>query len=256
MLAVLVVFCLSLLAADRITCPECGFENDPADRYSLNCASEIRALSEDDRNRKAAVREKKVRDAQENARRYFKKARRTRDLKRAVSLYQRAFRHALNAVSLGKEILNPMEIREMQELGERAKEQSGRLRPRARLGKGRIPLEKRGDAYYVRTLLNGNVEALLHFDTGCSTLLLSPEVAAACGETGGRKAVSVVADGRKVKSRMFRLDSVEISGYRIENVIAVSHETAGDGLLGMSFLKHFNFRIDPDAGELILEPKR
>jgi clan AA aspartic protease (TIGR02281 family) len=69
----------------------------------------------------------------------------------------------------------------------------------------------------------------------------------------------IVADGRRIKAKMVVLDSVGVQDSEVKNIEAAilsEKETASipeDGLLGMSFLKKFNFKIDQKNDKLILE---
>ncbi len=68
-----------------------------------------------------------------------------------------------------------------------------------------------------------------------------------------------VADGRKVDAHFVILDSLSVKGTEVNKVEAavlpeeVNDVNFGDGLLGMSFLKRFNFKVDQKNNALILE---
>jgi len=65
-----------------------------------------------------------------------------------------------------------------------------------------------------------------------------------------------VADGREVTIYGIVLDEIRIgraSVYDSEAIVLPGVDVGGyDGVLGMSFLSHFTFKIDHDEGKLIL----
>jgi clan AA aspartic protease (TIGR02281 family) len=99
-------------------------------------------------------------------------------------------------------------------------------------------------------------------DTGASLVMLSKDVAKKIGINLDKVKPDmkvIMADGRQANAKQIILDSI-----RVENVEAEKVEAAvlldqtgelgfGDGLLGMSFLKKFNFKIDQKDKKLILE---
>ncbi|MFH1245992.1 MAG: retropepsin-like aspartic protease [Candidatus Omnitrophota bacterium] len=117
----------------------------------------------------------------------------------------------------------------------------------------------------VEAVINNKVKASLMLDTGASVVLLSNRIAQQLGidSDGGQKSnVKVMlADGRKIEAGYVLLDSVVVENVETKNVEAVvlGQDTGttimGDGLLGMSFLKRFNFQIDNEHKKLILQPK-
>jgi clan AA aspartic protease (TIGR02281 family) len=115
----------------------------------------------------------------------------------------------------------------------------------------------------VETLLNKKVKVNLMLDTGASLIVLSNRAA-----SGLRIPVSndprdylflIMADGRKAVARRIILDSVNVQGSelrRVEAAVLLKEESnllSADGLLGMSFLKKFSFKIDRKNNKLVLE---
>lgn len=124
--------------------------------------------------------------------------------------------------------------------------------------------KKRGQIV-VDTLLNGNVRASLVLDTGASLVMLTAATARKLGVEPEKEGASIqvqVADGRRINAKFITLDSVEVSGAEAKNVEAavLTDETAspgfGDGLLGMSYLRRFNFHFDYENERLVLEKNR
>jgi len=120
-----------------------------------------------------------------------------------------------------------------------------------------VASSRRGSGVLVSVLLNGKVSASLLVDTGASLVGLKRDVVERLGlDTAAMSDVEmVVADGRKVKEKAFLLDSLAVGKMRAEKVEAatLSDFPECDGLLGMSFLKHFDVRVDAEGGRFILK---
>jgi len=125
-------------------------------------------------------------------------------------------------------------------------------------GKHVVRLDKKGNSLLVNTLLNRKVKTDLILDTGCTDTQISEEVAERLGiETSGCRSVSCqLADGRSVSGKETVIKEVRIGSAKVYNVRAIvlgSDNLGSGGLLGMSFLDNFIFRIDSEKGELILQ---
>lgn len=128
-----------------------------------------------------------------------------------------------------------------------------------------VEIIQKSDHMLVDVVLNKKVNVTLVLDTGASCLLLTNSVAKKLGVDINDKKLQTVelimADGRKVNGKLVMLESVAAQGVEAQQVAAaVLPEDAGmgmesfnDGLLGMSFLKNFNFKIDHKNNKLILE---
>lgn len=109
--------------------------------------------------------------------------------------------------------------------------------------------------------LNKKVEASLVLDTGASIILLRKDVVKKLGlnlDTAKFDMQVQLADGRKVNAKHVVLESVRVQNSEALNVdAAVLLDEAGisfgEGLLGMSFLNRFNFKVDQKEKKLILE---
>lgn len=124
--------------------------------------------------------------------------------------------------------------------------------------------EERG-GMSVLTKLNGKVEVNLFFDTGAAYILLTKKVGKELGiDMENKKDIMQLqlADGRKTMAKHVILESVQVQDAQAQNVEAVvlledtPSENFKDGLLGMSFLKHFNFKVDQKENKLVLEKIR
>lgn len=126
-----------------------------------------------------------------------------------------------------------------------------------------VAMNKQSGHMIVEAMLNKKVKASLVLDTGASLILLSNKIAASLGidtSVSTKDTVELVlADGRKVKGKKIILESVSVQGSEIEKVEAAVLPDQGDsvfahdGLLGMSFLKNFTFKIDQKNDKLVLE---
>lgn len=110
--------------------------------------------------------------------------------------------------------------------------------------------------------LDDKIEARMVLDTGASIILITRNVA-------GKLRINLdglqpdmtmqTADGRKISAKHIVIGKVEVQGAQARNVDAAillseaGDMGFGDGLLGMSFLKHFNFKVDQKEKKLILE---
>ncbi|MBU4312260.1 MAG: retroviral-like aspartic protease family protein [Candidatus Omnitrophica bacterium] len=116
---------------------------------------------------------------------------------------------------------------------------------------------------FVNALLNDNVEATLLLDTGAPMILLSDHMTKKLGiKTHGVKVATTsvlgVSDLRIVYTV---LDSVKVEGVEARNVdteaaLDETPELMKDGLLGLAFLRRFNFQIDTVNKKLILEKRK
>ncbi|MDD5116605.1 MAG: retropepsin-like aspartic protease [Candidatus Omnitrophica bacterium] len=126
-----------------------------------------------------------------------------------------------------------------------------------------VNMDKQSGHVVVTALLNNKVRANLVLDTGASLILLSKKIADKLGMDVNRKDATpielIMADGRREEARMVTLESVRVQDSEARNIEAAvlpdkeSAVMSEDGLLGMSFLKKFNFKIDQKNDKLILE---
>ena len=145
------------------------------------------------------------------------------------------------------------------EVQERAKEAELRREHEPK----QVNMDKQSGHVVVTTTLNKNVKANLVLDTGSSLILLSNKIADNLGidvnSKDGIPIELIMADGRKTEAKMIILESVSVQDSEVNNIEAAilpeqdSAAIPDDGLLGMSFLKKFNFKIDQKNDKLILE---
>lgn len=119
-----------------------------------------------------------------------------------------------------------------------------------------------GGSTIVTARINDRLTARFILDTGAAIVTISPEIAARLGlEARPDPSRSMVlADGRRVAGRPVTLASVQLGKARVEHVAAAvlpsPMEGQVDGLLGMSFLKHFVMNLDGSTGRLELKQFR
>jgi clan AA aspartic protease (TIGR02281 family) len=125
-----------------------------------------------------------------------------------------------------------------------------------------IPLSRQGEHFIVQALMNDTFNVSLMLDTGASISLLSES---AFDELSQYSDVIYIKDlnlntaGGTVTASIYQVAEFSIQGYVVNDFIfAVSPSYANDyndGLLGMNFLKAFDFHIDQNNGLLILKNK-
>jgi len=110
--------------------------------------------------------------------------------------------------------------------------------------------------------LNGKIEARLLLDTGASLVVLRKDIAKKLGIKIDKikpDAKLILADGRQVNAKYIILKSLKVENVEAKNVPAaimldeVGNFGFNDGLLGMSFLKRFTFKVDYKNRRLVLE---
>lgn len=125
-----------------------------------------------------------------------------------------------------------------------------------------IGFSREAGSMLVDAVLNEQSRVSLVVDTGATLILLKKEIARKLGIDLSKEKADIelqVADGRKIKAKYVILKSVKIGNAKANNVEAailvnnVSGVSFKDGLLGMSFLKRFNFKFDYSKNRLVLE---
>jgi len=121
-----------------------------------------------------------------------------------------------------------------------------------------IPAEQRGNSTIVYALINGKALGEFVFDTGATSMVLYEPLARKLGVQTANLPFTkvVVADGSIVQGRRATLKTVRVGDAEVRNVSAIilpdSLNHSCDGLLGMSFLRHFMINLDGRNGEIEL----
>jgi len=128
-------------------------------------------------------------------------------------------------------------------------------------GKHTVKLTKHGSSLATEALLNRKVKADLIVDTGATDTVISTSLAKKLGIpfNKGRDVLCQVADGRSVNGKQINIKEVRVGGARVYNVQAVVLDSGemgnSPGLLGMSFLDNFVFKIDTEKELLVLQKR-
>lgn len=125
----------------------------------------------------------------------------------------------------------------------------------------RVELKDESGHIFVDAVLNGKVKAHLLMDTGATFMVLSKPVGKKLGISADKIKDSVeleLGDGRKIKADFVMLESVSVQGAQAKDVEAAvllddDRSSFAEGVLGMSFLNRFNFKVDQSRKQLILE---
>lgn len=122
-----------------------------------------------------------------------------------------------------------------------------------------IPIRRtEGDALFVSTMLNGEHAQEMVLDSGASLVTLPHKVAVDCGlepKDTDPGIVLQLADGRPIAAKLVTLSSLRVGTFTVEDVecaVLGPEAVNAEPLLGMSFLGHFTFEVDADAGQLKL----
>ena len=123
-----------------------------------------------------------------------------------------------------------------------------------------VSLQALGNQFLVDAWLNNSQAAVLLLDTGASLSIISRRLLEALRipyQSADRSAWFSTAGGR-IRAPVITLDSIALDGVVVENIeVGVIDEFDNqqfDGLLGMNFLRHFEFFIDQNENRLKLSP--
>ena len=119
-----------------------------------------------------------------------------------------------------------------------------------------VPLHRRGNHFLVDARLGDGASVRLLIDTGASMTIVTPAVVAGSGYTDtGQMRIFSTANGR-VTAPIYRLDALSVGDWQVSQleigVLELADSPHIDGLLGMNFLRHFQFFIDQNEAVLRL----
>ena len=127
-------------------------------------------------------------------------------------------------------------------------------------GRFSLPLDKKGDQYLVQARIDEQDEVTLLIDTGASMTVLTPQVLSALGyRLDGDRANFSTANGPVsaplVQVRRIALGEVAVEPVTVGALALGGPERGFDGLLGMNFLRRFEFSLDQQSQQLHLRAR-
>jgi aspartyl protease family protein len=135
-----------------------------------------------------------------------------------------------------------------------------RLQPEsAGVGEVLVPLESGLGVWIVPALVNGRRGRFL-LDTGSSVVVVGPGLAAAAGLRGvpGREPVELQTLGGRTRGPSATATSLQVGEAVLHDVPIVLHDPGPgvDGILGNTFLGHYQVTLDADHRQLALRAPR
>ncbi len=124
-----------------------------------------------------------------------------------------------------------------------------------------IPLEQAGEHYVVEAWINNTTQIKLLIDTGASLTIIQPNTLSASGADlqNAPKIGQFHTVNGPTRGPIVVLNNLAVGEYVVNNLevgaLEVTTLSGADGLLGMNYLKHFEFFIDQRNGVLRLTPR-
>ncbi len=125
-------------------------------------------------------------------------------------------------------------------------------------GRVSVPLIRQGNVFLVRARLNGRRDVIFYLDTGASLTTISTAVAQELGIFfgPGSPTVTLRTASGTIQVPVATVETIHVGGAEARDVhVAVFDLPPGSqvvGLLGNSFLSHFQVQLDPAQGLLML----
>jgi len=103
------------------------------------------------------------------------------------------------------------------------------------------------------------VQTMLLLDTGATTTMVHREIATRLNIRETTRAVSTVADGRTVPTDITTVDYIVVGSQKLRNpqILIIDYHNGqknSAGLLGMNFIKNFQYKIDFKASTITWNP--
>ncbi len=111
-----------------------------------------------------------------------------------------------------------------------------------------VPLDGNGNTWLVHATVNGSMSGLFLLDTGASYCVLAPTAARRLGVKASGESVEIRTANGVVRAPVIELATVDVGGNRARQVRAIVHPAVApplDGIIGLSFLNHFSYGVDP-----------
>ena len=136
-----------------------------------------------------------------------------------------------------------------------ARDGLAKLQPAAADGHVTVPLESGLGVWIVNAVVNGQRGRFL-LDTGSSVVVIGPTLATAAGLTAapGHEAIELQTLGGRTRGPSAIAATLQVGDAVLTDVPVVLHDPGPgvDGILGNTFLSHYQLTVDSDARKLVL----
>jgi clan AA aspartic protease (TIGR02281 family) len=115
-------------------------------------------------------------------------------------------------------------------------------------GNSEVRLDGDGKSWLVHATLDNKVSGLFLIDTGATYCVLTATTARSLGIPPGAEQAEMRTANGTVRVPVLHVPTVDVGGNRAHDVIAVVQNAVGSplaGILGLSYLDHFQYSIDP-----------
>ena len=153
------------------------------------------------------------------------------------------------------------ELETLRRRADRLRIEGGCPRERIEGGVSSVPFQRQHDVMIVSVKISDRYDAKMLLDTGASSVAITRGLADRIGvDPAEGERFWVGTAGGATSARRVSLASVALGGARVERVRAavVAGMALGDGvegLLGNSFLSHFQVSVDAETRRVILRPR-
>lgn len=148
------------------------------------------------------------------------------------------------------------QVQNHHELGESARALMSRPQIEAAPGEV-IALARMGDQFVVEAVIDQGPRLALLIDTGAAVTVLRSEALLASGHSPGSNLVLFATANGVVEAPLVTVEQLSVGNASVGPIaigsLLLELPSDVDGLLGMNFLRHFEFRIDQQASQLILQ---
>lgn len=121
---------------------------------------------------------------------------------------------------------------------------------------GEVPLRGDGTTWMVDATLNGRTRGLFLVDTGATYCVIAPALARQLALAPTGTSIEIHTANGPVRAPVVRLRTLELGDTRAHDVQAIVHDAVGprlDGVIGLNFLNHYRYAIDPQRRVLHLQ---
>jgi clan AA aspartic protease (TIGR02281 family) len=120
-----------------------------------------------------------------------------------------------------------------------------------------IRLHRQGDSYLVDAVINNKYHVWLQVDTGANMCVMPSRTRSwSAGNLKGMPHIAINGVTGTTLAPIVAIPSLKVGGAEVKNVRAVIHDIRGhgmsEGLLGMTFLEHFEVSMDSKNQRLVL----